>query len=276
MSWQNDRRCYRQPYHDINISSLVSVQFLMWADSTVTSGEVNETVNSSSDTCYPFREINFTNLTVDDVVELYHVMRNIFHCPHGDFLEGESFLNYFSPSNADSSLYLERLRSWLQRKSQYPVDFTSSVKEEVLLMRKNLYKWTKVAKRSFVRRSTRESSSGTADFLPNIDDTPVIDDFSRTKEFISLAMECRRKQRAEGIEAKDADDETAVADKTTSKKRKRKKKTSPPLSQYFDEDPSLLKPLLIFDLNKVLVWRRKKSMYFVIRPHAIEVLSNAT
>lgn len=244
----------------------------MSVQSIVTLGDVNETVKSSSEICFPFREIDFTTSTVDDIVELYHIMSLLFHCPHGEFLEGESFLHYFSPTNANSSFYLERLRSWLQRKSQYPVDFNSSiVKEEVLKMRKNLYKWTKIAKRCFVRRSTRDSSSETAELLPNIDGEPVKGDFMSTKELISLAMEFRRKQRADGILPKDADDDTAAPTKSSSRKRKRNKNPSPLLSHYFDEELSQLKPLLIFDLNKVLVWRRKKSTYFVIRPYAVEV-----
>jgi hypothetical protein len=257
---------------DTHVSSFLEVKALMLTESTVTLGDVNETAKPSSEICFPFREIDFTSLTVDDIVELYHVMSLLFHCPHGDFLEGESFLHYFTPTNADSSFHLERLRSWLQRKSQCPVDFELPiVKEEILMMRKNLYKWTKIAKRCVVRRSARDSSSGTADFHPNIDEAPVKDNFLSTTELISLAMECRQKQRTDGIIPKDTDDDTAVPTKT--RKRKRTKKTSPQCSHYYVEDPSILKPLLIFDLNKVLVWRRKKSMYFVVRPHAIEVLN---
>jgi hypothetical protein len=260
---------------DTHVSGFLQVKLLMSMESVVTLGDVHGSAKSSSEICFPFREIDFTSLSVDDIVELYHIMSLLFHCPHGDFLEGESFLHYFTPTNADSSSHLERLRSWLQRKSRCPVDFDSPIlKEEILMMRKNLYKWTKIAKRCAVRRSARDSSRGTADFLSNIDEAPVKDYFLCTKELISLAMECRRKQRADGILPKDADDDTAVP--TKARKRKRAKKMSPECSHYFDEDPSVLKPLLIFDLNKVLVWRRKKSMYFVIRPHAIEVPFDAT
>lgn len=242
--------------------------------STATSEDVSETLESCNS--FSFREIDFTSLQIDDLVELYDVMRLLFYCPHGDFLEGESFLQYFSPNNADSERYLERLRTWLQKQSLCSVDFDSSdLKEDVLKMRKNLYKWTKIAKRCFVRRSTKDSSGGTGELLPSRDNADRNDILS-TKELITLAMECRQKQRADSSIPTEAEDDTAIPTRTSSRKRKRNQKNIPLTSHYFDEELSLLKPLLIFDLNKVLVWRRKKSMCFVIRPHAMEVAFDAT
>lgn len=72
----------------------------------------------------------------------------------------------------------------------------------------------------------------------------------------------------------DAELEDLSETKKISKKRKKKSKDGGMviLRLYFDDSSNKLKPLLIFDLNKVLVWRRTKTNFFVIRPHAIEVI----
>ena len=86
-------------------------------------------------------------------------------------------------------------------------------------------------------------------------------------------VECRHRQCVNDMKS-DAELEDLSETKKISKKRKKKSKDGGMviLRLYFDDSSNKLKPLLIFDLNKVLVWRRTKTDFFVIRPFAIEVI----
>ena len=95
---------------------------------------------------------------------------------------------------------------------------------------------------------------------------------SNYKIMIESSMEYRHHECVNDMKS-DGTAEELTEIKKISKKRKKRNKDGGMviLRLYFDDSSNKLKPLLIFDLNKVLVWRRSKTNFFVIRPHAIEV-----
>ena len=84
-------------------------------------------------------------------------------------------------------------------------------------------------------------------------------------------MDYSHHQYTNEIQSDIVEDELTEIKKINKKRKKKNKDGMVILRLYFDDSSNKLKPLLIFDLNKVLVWRRTKSSFFVIRPHAIEV-----
>ena len=90
---------------------------------------------------------------------------------------------------------------------------------------------------------------------------------------MTSTVECIHRQCINDMKS-DAELEDLSETKKIGGKRKKKSKEGGMviLRLYFDDSSNKLKPLLIFDLNKVLVWRRTKTDFFIIRPHAIEVI----
>lgn len=247
-----------------------------------------------------FSDMNFLDMPIDELVELYDLFNVIFHCPHGQFHEGESFLDYFVSTSTDMMCHQKRLREWVQLRSPILLDFDEiATRERVLKLRRHLYRFTRGAKRvakkttAMTNKRLHSGSDPETKGMINLDDCFDEDDdtseFYTTKELITTAMAFKLKQRASRSETtlplpetqnvsvtEMTSEQSACAAETTTeqptKKRKRnRQRVVDEVPPNFLGEPFRLKPLLIFDLNKVLVWRRKKSMYFVIRPHAIEV-----
>ena len=112
------------------------------------SQEVAGELESASSLTPCFSDMNFLDMPIDELVELYDLLKIIFHCPHGRFLEGESFLDYFVSTSTEMMSYQKRLREWVQLRSPTLLDFDElATRERVLRLRKHLYRFTRGAKR---------------------------------------------------------------------------------------------------------------------------------
>lgn len=92
------------------------------------------------------------------------------------------------------------------------------------------------------------------------------------KEFI---LEIRKNyMRSDVFENQKRNNENNLSD-LPAKRKRRKNEKNKEISEsdlYYDNDLTKLKPLLIFDLNKVLVFRKPFRAEFVVRPYAVQVI----
>ena len=241
-----------------------------------------------------FDPVQLAALSVEDLIELYDLLASIFCGPSGYFRPGEQCLNLLG---TDDNCKFERLRVWFCNHSSQHLDFDSYfVKSGILKTHRHMKRFTKGARIVMKKRAVRaiSDSDESADNEAR-SDTAVF----CTKELIYLALEFHKKNIALRSENENehnyektcnencnGDQEFLTKimgtkypdDMTQKKKKKRKLNTTADISPYlyYDEEEKntsklQLKPLLILDLNKVLVWRRKKSNFFIIRPYATEV-----
>ena len=154
-----------------------------------------------------FSDMNFLDMPIDELVELYDLFKIVFHCPHGQFHEGESFLDYFVSTNTEMMSHQKRLREWVQLRSPTLLNFDElATRERVLRLRKHLYRFTRgakrVAKKTIVTTNKRSHSESdhTIKIDLNLEDCVEADndtsELFTTKELITTAMEFKLKQRA--------------------------------------------------------------------------------
>ena len=221
----------------------------------------------------PIVMINFASLPVDDLVEMYDVLQSIFCGPFGYIEKGKSIID---SSSADDNTYFIRLRKWLLKHTHDNLDFDSiDVKLDIGKLHRVLQRWTKWATFAMKKQQKECSNDILQSNVSVLKVTEGVIPTFDTRALIMMSIDYNLKKvgdskLTEGINEKiEKNDEILVVDK---KKKKRKKLETEelPTNANFD-GTTILKPLLIFDLNKVLVWRRKKSNFFVIRPYAFEV-----
>ena len=246
-----------------------------------------EITPQSAETPSSFSSIQFSTLSVDDLSELYDVFQLIFCGPNGYFKQGEECLSSLA---TDDNIYFRRLKVWINKHSSETVDFGSQdVQNSIMDLNKDMKRFTRAAKCAMKKRAIGDTSE------PNktLDDALVRDTASiSTRELISFTLEslAARNEKENGGNANNTDieystmNELFTSDKDDNIKKKKRKRKLAQINKsdlYYDiekvdegceSSPPQLKPLLIFDLNKVLVWRRKRSNYFVVRPFAIQVL----
>ena len=251
-----------------------------------------EVTQQSAEPPVSFSSIEFGSLSVNDLIELYDVFQLIFCGPNGYFIQGEECLSSLATND---NIYFQRLKVLINKHSSQTVDFGSQdVQIGIMNLNKRMKRFTRAAKFAMRKRvvgDLSESNKTSDDAL--VQGTVAL----CTRELITFTL----KSHAERIAAKNEADKvgndnanntdieystvnehiTSQKDDTSKKNKKKRKLTQiMKIDLYYEiekvneecESPQQqLKPLLIFDLNKVLVWRRKRSNYFVVRPFAIQV-----
>ena len=103
------------------------------------SQEVAGELESASSLTPCFSDMNFLDMQIDELVELYDLFAVVFHRRHDEFPEGESFLDNFLSESTDMTCHQKRLREWVQLRSPTLLDFDLiSTRERVLKLRKHL------------------------------------------------------------------------------------------------------------------------------------------